>query len=414
MGNHNPCGYWHKEPTGGWPTFVIPPIPLVYIPWYSCSQTVVYGNSTNDIFFATTDHGYPTDTLYLIRYNRVYGTWTTIYTNTMVWNEEILDYDPRWAEPPVAKASLNNIVVIGLCRSIGPPSYSYGLDIYVFDGETLISNYLTDITKLGAQVVAPFHASQWITIDNLGYIHVLKTEYKSGTSYLYDCISTDNGISFSTVLIGSVVNYTYHQFITSDSSGNIWVFLGSSINKLYKSANNGLTWNYISTIYSINRDFKVFDGVFYSLGMDTSNTTIKSSTDGVSWETRLTVAHVNRSAGILGYDGVYYYGIFNYRDITVGGDYPDGHNHVYRSNDGIDWEEVSTFVDNKEANASDVVSMDFSYYSGSLLVTYYYAETLMINANDVHMLCVWESVDNGITWVNIQTPFYDLTSGSAP
>ena len=293
--------------------------------------------------------------------------------------------------------------------------YPAGLDIFTFNGEALISNTFISPIVPGRGSIFPFYYSDWISIDSAGRIHILKVDYAAGISYYYDCVSIDNGVSFTPHFIFSAVSYTYFHHLTIDSSDNIWVWGLAS--KVYKSADHGSTWSLIGTTpLTASESFQWLNSALFIINQSGTTTKIYRSVDGIAWSEVLSFNKSLPRGGTLAYDGTFYYAIFNYRDGVVhpGAFSPTGTNYVYRSADGINWAQVSNFIDDSELGSSDSGSAHIAIYGSKLVYTYYYASTFLVDTTDVFMMTVWESSDQGITWVPIQTPFYDLTTGIAP
>jgi hypothetical protein len=385
------------------------------MPWYSCPTTALV-TASGEIYYFTTDHISPISTLYVIRYNpavtRTPVCWEVLYTATA--EEELFgDYiDYRWMEPMSAQATQGTLVVFGGTQRIDlAPDYPAGTYVLVLDDGEVVSETLIGVVVAGRVPLIPFYYSHWITIDSTGVIHVLTIEYLSGTSYLYDRRSTDGGLTFVPVLIGTKAGFAYKMYICVDPADNVYVYYKETI---YRSTDRGATWAswgvaVSAPVYSTT-DFKYLNDALFVVEPGTRS--IYRSTDGTNWTEVLNFYHIYQSGASLAYDGTYYYCIFNFRD---GLGRTTGHSHVYRSDDGVSWSEVGTFTDDTAVSPStDQGSSDFTAIDGKLLFTFYYASTLLAGYSDVYMMSVWESTDRGVTWTPIQTPFYDMTTGVAP
>ena len=400
-----------------------PPVPPVEnILTSSCPQAVLWNDS--DVWFITADGMTPVETLYIMKYSG--GVWTTVYTTTTP-NDP--DDDPdgvsyAWNEPTIDVSSLGDIHVIALAKPYnkGDGNFPFEIDIYVFNGETLINHTAIDDTY-GSILPDVLSSSHWVIIDSTGVIHILLLTY-DGAYNVYDFRSTDNGATFIPVLVENQHDTTSAVLFIREDTGTIWV---KSATHLLKSTDWGATWTYYPNsppggfADNVKGDWDVIGGEVYEAGSSYVDCNIARSQTFLtspSWTTPfpliLTEDAILFYRSSIAFDGAYYYVIFNLRGYVVR---TTGTNYVYRSGDGLTWNLVSSFIDDSLISPPSPISTpggtSHLFYNGdplnpALVYTYYKAST---KAGDLYMLTMWISTDDGVTWAQIQTPFNDIGIG---
>jgi hypothetical protein len=407
-----------------------PDTPSPYIPWYSCPQGLFWVDGVP--YWVTLDNNTPYSTFTISTIDPDTGEWIIIYSTTAV-NDSLNDPDDvsyNWAEPDIGIESNGTITVIGVLKpyNAGGGNYPWQIDLFVFSKDVFV-NKTSIVTGDYGTIMGQVYTSDWIFIDSLGTIHVLVLTYTSGVSpiQVYDFQSTDDGATYTPVQVNSTGLSTNvlgkGRYIQQEANGDIWINLYSG-NIQYKSTDGGATWSAVSVIglgYAI-RDQKILNDVHFAIGESAFyDFVISRSTDGLTFTTVLEVDNPANSPRLycaaLAYDGTYYYGIFNIRDGAAAYPNPAGRNDVYRSSNGIDWVLVATFRDTSELAPGLITTANLEYDSTTetLAYTYYYAETDFDDSVDsAKMLTYWTSTDHGITWVAVQTPFFDLSTSGAP
>jgi len=420
---HHQCGHWHKK--------VITPTTapfegFSYEDWYSCPQFILPSPTVSDqVWYITTLDKVGIDYFRIIEYEGVNYYWVEVYnyehTNVENWEQ--------WQEPDGAVYQRGDITAIALIGNDDDINASaYYLETWVFDGNTLLNHTITEAGSSFAhgQIIISNMDAKFCVIDNLGYIHVVLKTYKSGVYKIYDFISTDNGASFSPVLIASGLPASYGNFrdLGVFSSGTLYLRNGYV---MYSSADNGATWPVMGSIAAyLSSDTCYVNDTFFGIGCNTSapydDVLIMRSTDGLTYATVLTVLNLwDYLAGCnMFYDGTYYYLALMYRNTTwIAGTKSDGYTQIYRSSDGITWSLISTINDEAEI----AVSHRFTPYdallwpvgivkSGSTLFYSFYYGSMSApthGGSGVYLMAIWKSEDDGVTWETVYTPYYDLT-----
>jgi len=403
-----------------------PVIPGVsYNPWQSCPQGIfVLGGN---VYFVTTDNQTPPDnvvsTLQVLKWDE--SVWATIYSVTVPIDLEDYMFTYIWKEPDISIHTRGTTTVLGFIRQIEGTDDD-GLDIFVFNNETMVSRVQIpgSIPTYGIIRKLDYHSA---LIDSSNIIHVVPRTYTLGTTWhIWDFRSTDGGMTFTPINVDGGVDvglYTGEPvIIQEDSIGNLWIH-GSNV--LFKSTDNGASWVVIDSTTGISstykgglRTFAVLNDIFFAVTIVLNglnyDVVIKRSTDGSIWTTVLTVSGTNMGSYLayadLGFDGTYYYAIINFRNSSYG--LVTGYNQVYRSSDGLNWTLISTFSGDEKIGVANWPSQ-LVIDSETLYYTYYYASTFFGGTNNVYMLSCFKSTDHGETWVAIQTPYYDLTTGGS-
>lgn len=411
---HHQCGHWHlrSEAGGGGGGFP-------FTAWNSCPEGILPGFDDSNFLYVTTDDGSPIDTFYLLHYDRSLGLWTSLY-------EEELDVSggsyQHWIEPDIAVAWKGSIRVIVLIRTFAAYADAYGLDIFVFDGDTLLNHsYINGGTlQPWGKFFIDNAEAHWALIDDLGNIHLFMQTYIGSTYKIRDFISSDNGATFNNgieIASGVPISGVYHRWIKQLNSGTIYAFRSTNV---YTSNNHGATWSGATGIGFDPECIEVLNNVFFAIDEHAPNTVdIKRSTNGTAWAT--VQANIGLSTLCCGaafaYDGTYYYSATLFRDSASG--LGPGYTRIYRSSDGITWSLLTTIVD--EADLGVPVSTNWPtqliVVGGILYYFFYYGESESDVYPGVYFKDVWTSEDSGVTWSNIETPFYDLTrsgGGSPP
>jgi hypothetical protein len=392
------------------------------IPWFSCPQGII-PVSGNDFWFVTSDDATTTSTLYAMKYTALSSSWSQIFSSTLDVSEG--DYMQR-DEPDIGVAWNDTIRVIVTLRAFADYSYARGLDIQVFSGENLLNSTVINggISQPWGRFFGGNFQSIFALIDAVGNIHIFVKSY-IGTEYRVRVFtSSDNGATFSTVIIGSAsLGNTPFRFCGLKSDGTIYLINETTI---YSSSDNGATWSAgSSTVRAFSYVTMVNDtflGMCNDQILDPGDVVLASSANGTTWSTVHIVGdelYDYWEGAAVTYDGTYYYAAAMFRDDLV--QLSPGYTLVYRSADGAEWSLVATITDGANKAPNYKINSSWGQLSPAQLIVsgttlyyfFYYSESESDVWANVYFMCVWKSVDQGVTWTVVNSPFYDLTRTGA-
>ena len=381
------------------------------VQWLSCpGQSIVVGDK---VWFVTTDDHNP-DTLYIISHDPSTGLWEQIYSKQRA--------DAfYWLEPDIAVASKNGITVVVLTVD---NDIDYFLDIYVFQGDILLRNVQlgTDPSygRLSAKRVAWYFDPKHLAIADDGTISFLAWYEDIASPYtdhflLYQ--SNDNGVTWTTTEIHSSTYDAEPIALEQESDTIIWATNLKESPKtypLYKSLDGGAHFSYKSNIPNIY--FNLYDifshggdiyGVTYKVAYY-SGLAIQKSIDGGLNFTQYTVDDGTEVTTVwfcnvahCHVDNYIYLVAYKYLKPTS---YPtNGVFDIHRSLDGEVWTKIGRIIPTVLVGEQ---SLHIDYSNGIMTISSYYAAGL---SNGQLFKAYWISEDDGFTWEEKLTGFYDAT-----
>lgn len=364
-----------------------------------------------DLWFVTTDEkssqGYgPLGNYFLMKWDG--SSYTQLDTATA---SSATDW---FVEPSIGLATKNGITAVVLQRGqiADDNTVSNPTEVKIYSGETLLRTTMI-MPAIFPVTVTEFYdmsKSRYVVMDSAGRIHVLVVVWKvSGVvSYsLYDCISSDNGATFTAVQIATGTSWRQQLFLEIDSSDNLYVFAASQT-AVYKSTDNGQTWTTTGsgTIPANSTFVQLVNGKFFATATSGTDVILYSNSDLTgAWSSALITfsgAIANFFTPALAYDGTYYY--FVTASFTGANNYPHS---AYRSSDGATWALLTSFTDNFASTGWSQLLVDSD---GTLYYLCYYSETNTTN----YFITFWKSIDQAANWTSVTTPFWDANKGNDP